>query len=83
MLASQHEDRTPILMLVIGTLCERRRFRCPRKRLALMVGGDELARQQQQEENRENPVALEKVEEQAPMSRVEVGIAILVCLFLL
>ncbi|KAK0430651.1 hypothetical protein EV421DRAFT_1857338 [Armillaria borealis] len=38
---------------------------------------DELARQQQEEENREDPVALEKVEEQAPMSRVEVGIAIL------
>ncbi len=39
---------------------------------------DELARQKQEEENREEPVALEKVEEQAPMSRVEVGIAILV-----
>ncbi|KAK0430814.1 hypothetical protein EV421DRAFT_1856541 [Armillaria borealis] len=38
---------------------------------------DELARQQQDEENREDPVALEKVEDQAPMSRVEVGIAIL------
>ncbi|KAK0229373.1 hypothetical protein EDD85DRAFT_957775 [Armillaria nabsnona] len=38
---------------------------------------DELARQQQQEENREVPVAPEKVEEQAPMSRVEVGIAVL------
>ncbi|KAK0229356.1 hypothetical protein EDD85DRAFT_144351 [Armillaria nabsnona] len=38
---------------------------------------DELARQKQEEENREDPVALEKVEEDAPMSRVEVGIAIL------
>ncbi|KAK0440017.1 uncharacterized protein EV420DRAFT_1167164 [Desarmillaria tabescens] len=38
---------------------------------------DELARQQEREENRENPVALEKAEEQAPMTRVEVGIAIL------
>ncbi|KAK0430647.1 hypothetical protein EV421DRAFT_1857326, partial [Armillaria borealis] len=38
---------------------------------------DELVRQQQQEENREDPVALEKVEEQDPMSRVEVGISIL------
>ncbi|KAK0229344.1 hypothetical protein EDD85DRAFT_143970 [Armillaria nabsnona] len=37
---------------------------------------DELARQQQ-EENREDPLALEKFEEDAPMSRVEVGIAIL------
>ncbi|SJK96860.1 uncharacterized protein ARMOST_00106 [Armillaria ostoyae] len=38
---------------------------------------DELACQQQEEENREDPVTLEKVESQAPMSRVEVGIAIL------
>ncbi|KAK0186207.1 hypothetical protein F5146DRAFT_1227792 [Armillaria mellea] len=38
---------------------------------------NELARQQQQEENWEGPIALEKVEEQAPMSRVEVGSAIL------
>ncbi|KAK0440019.1 uncharacterized protein EV420DRAFT_1650692 [Desarmillaria tabescens] len=38
---------------------------------------DELARLQEQEENREDPVALKKVEEQAPMSRVEVGIVIL------
>ncbi|PBK58987.1 hypothetical protein ARMSODRAFT_856774, partial [Armillaria solidipes] len=30
---------------------------------------DELARHQQEEENREDPVALEKVESQAPMSR--------------
>ncbi|KAK0209971.1 hypothetical protein DFS33DRAFT_1270080 [Desarmillaria ectypa] len=37
---------------------------------------DELARQEEQEENLEDPVSLEKVEE-APMSRVEVGIAIL------
>ncbi|KAK0227539.1 hypothetical protein IW262DRAFT_1454685 [Armillaria fumosa] len=38
---------------------------------------DELVHQQQEEENREDPVALENVEEQAPMSRVEVAIAIL------
>ncbi|KAK0471300.1 hypothetical protein IW261DRAFT_1512481 [Armillaria novae-zelandiae] len=38
---------------------------------------DELAQQQYEQENREDPVALEKFEEQAPMSRVEVGIAIL------
>ncbi|KAK0493464.1 hypothetical protein EDD18DRAFT_421611 [Armillaria luteobubalina] len=38
---------------------------------------DELARRQHEQENREDPVALEKIEEQAPMSRVEVGIAIL------
>ncbi len=39
---------------------------------------DKLARLQHEEENREDPVALDKIEEQAPMSRVEVGIAILV-----
>ncbi len=41
---------------------------------------DELAHQQQEEENREYPVALE---EDAPMSRVEVGIAILVSFIIL
>ncbi|SJK96862.1 uncharacterized protein ARMOST_00108 [Armillaria ostoyae] len=38
---------------------------------SIMRWEDELARQQQEEENREEPVALENIGEQAPMSRVE------------